>query len=94
MCLALISFERASNSIGIIYTVKTQIIRAKIKRLNHDIVGHLQSKLVKKLIKSKLLINLGQLWLSLAQLSPRNYLWGALEKLEKMRTTAAGDVEN
>ena len=52
----------------IIFTAKTQLIRVKINRHNYDKMCHVQSKPVKKLIKAKLFINLGQM--SLAKLRP------------------------
>ena len=52
-----------------IYTAKMHLIIAKIDKLNFDIMCHVQFKTIKKLIKAKPLINLGKMWLSLAQLS-------------------------
>ena len=53
-----------------IYTAKTKLIRAKINRLHYNIMCHYLSESVKKLITAKLFINLGQMWLKLAQLTP------------------------
>ena len=70
MCLALNHSKepQPTQNHKTIYIVKTQLIRAKINRLNYDIRCHVQSKPVKRLIKAKLLINLGKMWLSLARL--------------------------
>ena len=52
-----------------IYADKIQLIRARMNRLNYDIMCHVQSKPVKKLIKAKLRPDVAELRPSLFYVS-------------------------
>ena len=51
-----------------IYTAKTHLIRVKINRHNYDEMCHVQSKPVKKIIKTKLKLDVAELGLAQTQL--------------------------